>query len=79
MRMRLVSVVTLSVVAPVAMAVTPAAPQPRRWTVERLGLSGFDYAFLASGIILIAIGWFMVRTGRKGQAPAAAHRSLPAM
>jgi uncharacterized membrane protein len=36
--------------------------------VERLGVSTYDYAFLASGVILIGIGWSMVRTSRKDEA-----------
>lgn len=32
--------------------------------VERLGVSIYDYAFLASGVIFIAIGWIMVRSAR---------------
>lgn len=35
--------------------------------VERLGVSIFDYAFLASGLIFIGIGWSMVRTGKKDE------------
>jgi uncharacterized membrane protein len=35
--------------------------------VERLGLSVFDYAFLASGILLMGIGWSMVKASRKDE------------
>ncbi|HYG24407.1 MAG TPA: DUF2243 domain-containing protein [Verrucomicrobiae bacterium] len=42
--------------------------------VERLGVSVFDYAFLGSGVILILVGWAMVRTGKKDEnLLAAAH------
>jgi uncharacterized membrane protein len=33
--------------------------------VERLGLSGFDYAFLGSGVLMTLIGWRLIRTDRK--------------
>jgi uncharacterized membrane protein len=36
--------------------------------VERLGLSGFDYAFLASGVLMIAIGWRLIQVARKREA-----------
>ena len=29
--------------------------------VERLGVSVYDYAFLASGVVLIAVGWLAIR------------------
>lgn len=32
--------------------------------VERLGVSIYDYLFLASGILLILVGWAMIRRGR---------------
>jgi uncharacterized membrane protein len=32
--------------------------------VERLGVSAYDYAFLASGLILIAAGWAIIRSDR---------------
>ena len=32
--------------------------------IERLGVSVWDYAFLASGIVLIVAGWLMIRTDR---------------
>src|SRR5438552_482791 len=31
--------------------------------VERAGLSGWDYAFLAPGVVLVLIGWVLIRTG----------------
>lgn len=31
---------------------------------ERLGVSAWDYLFLASGVMLIATGWLMIRTRR---------------
>jgi uncharacterized membrane protein len=33
--------------------------------VERLGLSTFDYAFLGSGILLMLLGWTVIRSGRR--------------
>jgi uncharacterized membrane protein len=33
--------------------------------VERLGLSIYDYAFLLSGMVFMAIGWSLVRYGRR--------------
>ena len=33
--------------------------------VERLGLSVYDYAFLASGVIFILAGWGLIRRGEK--------------
>jgi uncharacterized membrane protein len=36
--------------------------------VERYGQAGFDYAFLASGIIFIVGGWISVRSGRADSA-----------
>ena len=33
--------------------------------VERLGLSAYDYAFLASGVLFCALGWMIANTGRK--------------
>jgi uncharacterized membrane protein len=33
--------------------------------VERLGLSGFDYAFLGSGVLMTFIGWSLIATDRK--------------
>lgn len=35
--------------------------------VERLGLSIYDYLFLASGVLLILVGWAMIRSGRSAQ------------
>ncbi len=40
--------------------------------VERLGVSGYDYAFLASGVIFIAAGAMMIRSGQ-----AAVHLQQP--
>jgi uncharacterized membrane protein len=31
--------------------------------MERLGVSAYDYAFLASGILFMAIGWGLIHTG----------------
>ena len=31
--------------------------------IERHGLSGWDWAFLASGVVMIALGWGMARSG----------------
>jgi uncharacterized membrane protein len=50
--------------------------------VERLGPSSWDWAFLASGVLLIALGWRAIRTagdaravaGRRGATPAAQAR-----
>jgi uncharacterized membrane protein len=33
--------------------------------VESLGVSIYDYAFLASGVIMIGIGWSLVRASKK--------------
>lgn len=46
--------------------------------VETLGVSIFDYAFLASGVILIGIGWSMVRSGKKDDVLMAAALATPA-
>jgi uncharacterized membrane protein len=35
--------------------------------VESLGVSIFDYAFLASGLIMMGIGWSMVRVSKKDE------------
>jgi uncharacterized membrane protein len=32
--------------------------------IERLGLSGWDYAFLTSGVVFIVVGWLIVRADR---------------
>jgi uncharacterized membrane protein len=32
--------------------------------VERLHLSGFDYAFLAAGLLLMAVGWLLLHASR---------------
>jgi uncharacterized membrane protein len=40
--------------------------------VEALGLSAFDWAFLGSGLVLIAGGWALVRRGAHRTAPRAA-------
>src|SRR4051812_16657025 len=32
--------------------------------VERLGVSVFDYAFLASGVVFILVGWSAIRSGK---------------
>jgi uncharacterized membrane protein len=32
--------------------------------IERLGVSAFDYAFLASGVIMIIGGWMAIRSAR---------------
>ena len=45
--------------------------------VESLGVSAYDYAFLASGVIFMAIGWSMVRTGKKDEALMAAAHAVP--
>ena len=46
--------------------------------VESLGVSVYDYAFLASGVTFMAIGWSMVRTGKKDEALMAAGHAVPA-
>ena len=33
--------------------------------IERLGVSVYDYAFLGSGVLFIAIGWGLIRNGKK--------------
>ncbi|MDX1951980.1 MAG: DUF2243 domain-containing protein [Verrucomicrobiota bacterium] len=35
--------------------------------VENLGVSVFDYAFLASGLIMMGIGWSMVRVSKRDE------------
>jgi uncharacterized membrane protein len=44
--------------------------------VERLGVSIYDYAFLASGFLFILFGWSLIRAGRNDQPtsfPTTAH------
>jgi uncharacterized membrane protein len=36
--------------------------------VERLGESVWDWAFLASGVLLIGVGWAMIRAARDDRA-----------
>ena len=36
---------------------------------EDLGVSAWDYGFLASGVLLMAAGWLLVRAGRRHAAP----------
>jgi uncharacterized membrane protein len=40
--------------------------------VESLGASIFDYAFLASGLLLFALGWSMITRGKKDEQRTAA-------
>ena len=40
--------------------------------VERLGHSGWDFAFTGSGVVLIALGWAMIRAGRTDAGGASA-------
>jgi len=35
---------------------------------EDLGVSAWDYRFLASGVVLMVFGWFLVRAGREDSA-----------
>ena len=45
--------------------------------VEKLGVSVYDYAFLASGLVFIVLGWSLVHAGRNDQLtgnPNPAHR-----
>ena len=44
--------------------------------VERLGLSSYDYAFVGSGIVLIALGASGIRAGRADTAPRGAQAML---
>lgn len=37
--------------------------------VERLGVSAFDYAFLASGVLLMAGGWLAIRGDERAPEP----------
>jgi uncharacterized membrane protein len=37
--------------------------------IETLGLSVYDYAFLASGVLLVVIGWRLIRAGSRDQVP----------
>ena len=32
--------------------------------VERLGVSGWDYAFLGSGVLMLLVGWGIIRSSR---------------
>ena len=45
--------------------------------VESRGVSIFDYAFLASGLILFGVGWFMVGLGKKDEELMAAGYTAP--
>jgi uncharacterized membrane protein len=45
--------------------------------VERLGVSAYDWAFLASGIVLVAGGWLLIRRDAVGIADPH-HESAPA-
>lgn len=45
--------------------------------VERLGVSVFDYAFLASGVVLFVAGWSMVSASRKDENLMAAGLTEP--
>jgi uncharacterized membrane protein len=45
--------------------------------VERLGVSAFDWAFLASGVLLIALGWLAVRSDAEATVERR-HRAAPA-
>ena len=38
--------------------------------VERLGKSVFDYAFLASGVLLLVVGCLLIRAARHAWQPA---------
>jgi uncharacterized membrane protein len=38
--------------------------------VERLGPSVWDWVFLGSGAVLVAVGWALMRAGRRAAAPA---------
>lgn len=47
--------------------------------VERLGVSVYDYVFLASGPVLIIMGWYFIRRGRSDvlfTLPAAADKPV---
>jgi uncharacterized membrane protein len=44
--------------------------------VERLGVSVFDYAFLASGVIFILAGWAAVRSGKHRDTEHAWHPGM---
>jgi uncharacterized membrane protein len=47
--------------------------------VERLGVSAWDYAFLASGVLFITAGWLIVRSDRSNHArPSYATDARPA-
>jgi uncharacterized membrane protein len=47
--------------------------------VEAEGLSRWDWAFVASGVVLVAIGWLQIRAGVQADAPrpAAQASSVP--
>lgn len=47
--------------------------------VEALGVSIFDYAFLASGIIMLVAGWSMITKARKDKNLMAAAIATPAL
>jgi uncharacterized membrane protein len=40
--------------------------------VERLGVSVYDYAFLASGVLFIGVGWLLIRTAAAAAQPLVA-------
>ena len=42
--------------------------------IERLGLSVWDYTFLASGVALMVVGWLMIRTDRGRHSGATLNR-----
>jgi uncharacterized membrane protein len=44
--------------------------------VERLGLSGFDYAFLGSGVLMTIIGWRLIQTDRHRTAEHGIHPGM---
>ena len=42
--------------------------------IERLGVSVWDYAFLASGVALVVVGWLMIRGDRANHSAAIENR-----
>lgn len=46
--------------------------------VERLHLSAYDYAFLASGLLLLLIGWMLLRASRSDTGTRSSHAEAQA-
>lgn len=44
---------------------------------ETLGVSAWDYGFLASGVVLMGLGWALIRAGREDTTPRGAAQPTP--